>query len=422
MFLVNKIKGINRSKDRKTLIANFSYLSLLQIASYIFPLFTMPYLARVIGVDGFGKIAFASAVIVWFQTVADWGFNFTATRDVAQSREDKEKVSEIFSRVLWGRCFLMLISFVLLLLLIWIIPQFRANANVILITFLVIPGSILFPDWFFQAMERMKYITILNLLSKLLFTIAVFLFIKEEDDYILQPLFVSLGFMLSGCVAFYFILVRWKIKLRLSSCRQVLFTINKSTDLFINNLMPNLYNSFSVLLLGFWGGSCANGILDAGNKFINIATSFLNVLSRTFFPFFARREDKHVFFAKLSIGGASFLALMLFCFAPLLIDMFFTFEFQEAVVVLRILSISIVFLGVSIAYGTNFLIVRGYYSVMRKITVCASIVGFLMAFPLIRYWHFIGAALVITITRGILGIGAWVYVKRYCLAKAAKLD
>src|SRR5690554_4491222 len=107
---------IKKSKDGRTLVANFGYLSLLQVAGYIFPLITMPYLARVIGVEGFGKIAFASAVVVWFQTVADWGFNYTATRDVAKNRDNKEKVSEIFSNVLWARCFLMITSFLLLIL------------------------------------------------------------------------------------------------------------------------------------------------------------------------------------------------------------------------------------------------------------------------------------------------------------------
>ena len=86
---MSKISGIKKrisnSKDGKTVFANFGYLSLLQIAGYVFPLITMPYLARVIGADGFGKIAFASAIVVWIQTISDWGFNLTATRDVAQN-------------------------------------------------------------------------------------------------------------------------------------------------------------------------------------------------------------------------------------------------------------------------------------------------------------------------------------------------
>ena len=110
------ITRIKKSKDGRTLVANFSYLTLLQVAGYIFPLITMPYLARVIGVEGFGKIAFASAIIVWFQTVSDWGFNFTATRDVAKNRDNKEKVSEIFSNVLWARCILTVVSFLLLVI------------------------------------------------------------------------------------------------------------------------------------------------------------------------------------------------------------------------------------------------------------------------------------------------------------------
>ena len=146
---VNKVR---KSNDGRKLMENFAYLSLLQMAGYVSPLITLPYLTRVIGVEGFGKIAFASAVMVWIQTVADWGFNYTATRDVARNREDRDKVSDIFSRVLWARCFLMFLSFVLLVLLVSFIPKFKENAAVIFVTFLMIPGHIMFPDWFFQAM------------------------------------------------------------------------------------------------------------------------------------------------------------------------------------------------------------------------------------------------------------------------------
>lgn len=400
----NAYNRINNSKDAKTLVTNFGYLSLLQVAGYVFPLITMPYLARVIGVDGFGKVAFASAIVVWFQTVADWGFNYTATRDVAKNRDDKEKVSEIFSNVLWARCLLMILSFLLLLLVISIVPTFRDNYAVILVTFLLVPGHIMFPDWFFQAMERMKYITILNLLSKLLFTILVFVFIKEKNDFILQPLFISLGFLLSGMIAMYIILSKWKVKLKQPSTKRIFETIKGSTDVFINNIMPNLYNSFSVMLLGFFGGPVSNGLLNAGSRFVSISQQFMTVISRTFFPFLSRRIDKHIFYSKLNIFIAVFFSAILFIFAPWIIKLFFTEEFYHAITVLRIMSISILFLTLSSVYGTNYMIIQGYEKQLRNITFFSSFFGFVLSIPLVYFFDYIGAAVTIVATRGILGL------------------
>lgn len=151
MNRLSEIKNkVARSKDGKIVFENFGYLSLLQVAGYVFPLITMPYLARVIGADGFGKIAFASAIIVWIQTISDWGFNLTATRDVAQNRSDKDKVSHIFSNVLWARCLLTLLSGLILMIATVMIPYLRMNRAIIMITFLLVPGHILFPEWFFR--------------------------------------------------------------------------------------------------------------------------------------------------------------------------------------------------------------------------------------------------------------------------------
>lgn len=396
---INKIK---KSKDGRTLVANFGYLSLLQIAGYIFPLITMPYLARVIGVDGFGKIAFASAVVVWFQTVADWGFNYTATRDVAKNRDDKDKVSEIFSNVLWARCLLTIASFLLLILAIFIIPIFRENYAVILVTFLLVPGHIMFPDWFFQAMERMKYITILNLLSKLLFTIAVFIFIKNKSDFIFQPLFTSLGYIVSGIISMYVILYKWHIKVKRPNLRLILSTIKGSTDVFINNIMPNLYNSFSVMLLGFFGGPISNGLLDAGSKFVKISQQFMSVISRTFFPFLSRRIDKHSSFAKLSIYISLIISILIFITAPWLIKLFFTDEFKSSILLLQIMSISVFFITTRNAYGINYMIIEGYEKQLRNLITIGSIIGFILSFPLIYFLNHTGAAINIVLTQAIM--------------------
>ena len=70
-----KISMMRQSKDAKTVASNFAWLTLLQVAGYVFPLITMPYLARVIGVDGFGKVSFALSVIIVVQTFVDWAIS-----------------------------------------------------------------------------------------------------------------------------------------------------------------------------------------------------------------------------------------------------------------------------------------------------------------------------------------------------------
>lgn len=406
-------KRITGSKDGKTVFANFGYLSLLQIAGYVFPLLTMPYLARVIGADGFGKIAFASAIVVWIQTISDWGFNLTATRDVAQNRADKEKVSRIFSNVLWARCLLTVFSGLLLLIAVVAVPYLRENADIIFVTFLLVPGHILFPEWFFQAIEKMKYTTMFNLLIKLVFTIAVFIFIHEKEDYIIQPLLSTIGFLLCGIGALFLILKKWGYTLYRPQWSEIIRTIKGSTDIFINNLMPNLYNSFSVMLLGFFGGATANGLYDGGNKFPTIFYNFQSVLSRAFYPFLSRRPDKHHFYAKLNVGSALIGAIILILLSPLVIKIMLGDEFEKSVIVMQILSFSVVFLAMEYTYGTNFLIIHHEERALRNMTFVCSLFGICAALPLVYYFTYIGAAITVLLCRGLLGIGAFVLAKKH---------
>lgn len=407
--LSQRIEELTRSKDARTVAGNFMWLSLLQVAGYVFPLITMPYLARVIGVEGFGKIAFAMAVMVWIQTIADWGFNLTATRDVAQNRDDANKVSEIFSNVLWARCLLMGLSFVVLLLLIVAIPTFRENWEVLLVSFLIIPGHILFPDWFFQAVEKMKYITVLNVLTKLIFTLAIFVFIKEPGDYILQPLLSALGFAVSGVIALYIILRRWGYKLYAPKFGTIIKTIKSSTDIFINNLAPNLYNSLSVVLLGIFSGGIANGIYDGANKFINIVCNILNALTRAFFPFLARKKEHFSMYVKIVLSIAVVTSAAMWFAAPWLVDILLSPEFSESVIPIRILSISLIFYVMSSAYGSCDLIINKRERVLRQLTVLCSVIGLIIAVPLIYFYSYVGVALTVAISRALLGLSSmWI--------------
>lgn len=404
---------ILKSKEGKTVFANFGYLSLLQVAGYLFPLITMPYLARVIGVEGFGKISFASNVVVWFLTIADWGFNLTATRDVAQNREDKDKVSQIFSNVLWARCILTILAGIVLCLMVQFIPFFRENAAIILITYLLVPGHIFFPEWFFQAIERMKYTTFFNLLIKLIFTIAVFVFIKTEKDYIIQPLLTSVGYIICGIGAQYLILKKWHYSLYRPQLKQIISVIKNSTDVFINNLMPNLYNSMSVVLLGFFGGSVVNGIYDGGNRLPAIFHNFQMVLSRAFYPFLSRKPERHSFYAKLNFVLVIIGVFILIISTPWIIRLLLGSQFEKSIIVMQILSFSIIFLAMSNIYGTNFLIIHHKEKQLRNLTLISSLIGFFLSLPLVYYFSYIGAALTVLICRVCLGIGSYILSKKY---------
>lgn len=96
MKIQEQFRRYRHNENVKRLVTNFASLSTLQVISYLFPLITTPYLARVIGVTGFGSIAFGAAVIAYFSTITDWGFKYTAVRDIATQRNDIQSISRFF--------------------------------------------------------------------------------------------------------------------------------------------------------------------------------------------------------------------------------------------------------------------------------------------------------------------------------------
>jgi O-antigen/teichoic acid export membrane protein len=411
--MLKKIKGKFKTQEGKTLASNFLSLSLLRVVAYAFSLVVLPYLASVIGVDRFGELAFAASVIVFFETFVDYGFNYTATRDVSKYKDDLHYVSKVFSIVMVARILLVVLSLVILLICILIFPSFYEKKLLLLLTFTYVIGYSLFPEWVFQALEKMKYITVLNIVSKGIFTLLVFVFITEQEDYIYQPVLTATGFFFSGVISLVVLRRKFGVRFIRPSFTDIKDTIKSSTNMFISLILPNLYTNFSIVYLRKTGGDFATGIYSSGSRFTGLAEQIMQVLSRTFYPFLARRMDKHDFYIKIGLVFSLVTSVSLFFLADFLIDLFFTDEFKSAVLVVRIMAIGPFFLFLINTYGPNYLVLVGKEKWLRNIILFCSVFGLILTLVLTTFYGYVGVAITITFIWGLRGGLTWYFAQKH---------
>lgn len=396
-------------QEASNLLRNFFYLSSLQLLTFILPLITLPYLARVIGVEYFGIIAFATAIIVYFTAFVDYGFNYTAVKKIAQNRDDLEKVSVIFCNIMYARLFLLLISIIIIIILVNTINIFFVNKEIILYTSISLIGYVLLPEWFFQAIEKMKFIAFFNLLAKSIFTVLVFVLIKQRDDYLIYPLLLSTGSIISGIFSLFVIFKKFNLKFKSPVYKDIILELKLSFNMFISIFMPNFYNNISVIFLSKFYGNFEVGIFDGGNKFINITQQILTVVSRVFYPFLARRLDKHNFYVLINLLLSISLSIFLFFGAEFLIKIFLTPEFQDSIFVIKLMAISPILFFLNYTYGTGYLVLINEERKLRNIISVCSLLGLVISFIFISLYSYTGACFTLITIRGSMGLITFYY-------------
>ena len=193
---------------------------------------------------------------------------------------------------------------------------------------------------------------------------------------------------------------------------EVCDSIKGSWNMFLSLLFPNLYTNFSTILLRSTCGEVATGLFDAGRRFDSLVQQFFQVLSRTFFPFLSRRLDRHKQYVIIS-GGLSIIAcLCLYFGAGFIIKVFFTPEFEPAITVIKILSISPFAQFLMDSYGTNYLILKGKENIYRNITIVFSIFGFMTSILITPQYSYIGMAITIVSARLVGGVLTYIFAKR----------
>ncbi|RKX19382.1 MAG: flippase, partial [Candidatus Zixiibacteriota bacterium] len=216
------------------LIGNFFSLSFLQGANYLLPLISLPYLVRIMGAEGYGQVMFAYSFIQYFVVLTDYGFNLSATRSVSVNRDNSTKISEIVCSVLIIKTIFLIIGFGIMCAVVFSVPQFRADWMLFLLTYGIVIGQAYFPIWFFQGMEKMKYITALNITARLIFTVFIFVLIRERSDYLYFPILYSIGFITAGLISLYIIFWQFKVKPVLPSFKIIQGYFKESTQFFLS--------------------------------------------------------------------------------------------------------------------------------------------------------------------------------------------
>lgn len=396
--MINKLKN----KKAKVLLENFFSLSILQIANLLLPLLILPYLIKVVGFEKYGIIVLANSLIVYFQSIVDYSFKITATRDIAIFKNSIKKMSIIYCKVMPIKIIFFIVSYISICLIVFNFDSFYIERKVYLITGLMLLGNLLFPDWFFQGIEKMKFITVINVSIKIIFTLLVFIFIKTENDYWIYPLLQVIGLFFSGIIGQYIVFYKFKLNFYFIKWNELKNTIYKNFPIFINQFLPTFYNNTSTFLLGVLTSTKIVGVYDAIKKVVDIVIAFFSVISRVFFPFLNTNKNSFVVYRKNMIRLSILMLVLIIVFSQY-IFYYFKIENEDAFTVLIVLALGIVGYVLYDVFGLNYFIINRQDKLVMKNTIIASAIGVLTVYPLVYYFGIIGAAINLTMSRFLMG-------------------
>ncbi len=405
-FLIKILPKIATHHERKIVLKNFLSLSTLQGLGYLFPLFLLPYLLRVIGPAKFGLIVFAQAFVQYFMILTDYGFSLTATRKISLAEDHNQKTSEIFSSVMAAKIVLAGISFLIFLLIIKAVPRFSNDWLVYFLSFGTVIGNTLFPVWFFQGKEKMNYITVINSLSGIANVICIFIYVKGPADYIFIPLINSLFAIVSGTWALYVAFRKFNLTFVYRTYRNIHEELRAGWKVFISLLAINTYTASRIFAVGLLTNNTITGYYSVADRIATFIRSFpQDSFSQAFYPRITRAFAKNKIRALnimhrvqkgATIGFAISLPI-LFILSPLIVRLICARPYPEVTFTLRLLLVSALFVGAN-ALKVQFLIVCGRADIYSRLHVGAAAAGLPLLFILVYLFSYPGAALATIIT------------------------
>jgi PST family polysaccharide transporter len=404
------------SGEQKTVARNYGSLVVLQGLNYLLPLLIIPFLERQLGLQMFGLIMFAQAMMVFCTLVVDFGFNMTATREIALLKERGEDYSTIYFHVFWARLTLLGIMFLVLIITTFSFEKFAQHWQLYLLSYGVVVGQAIFPVWFFQGIEKMRFITIINVLAKVIFTVLLFVFVTSPSDYLSVPLFNSVGFIIAGTVSFLISLkyVTWQRPNYKSGSA----FYKESSLMFVSNISSSLYTALNAFLLGIFGGDILVGIYSSFEKLILAAKNMFIPIYQAIFPYMARKShlEMKTLMRSLLIGVTilGFLITVLFIvFAEWILGLLYNDpQIMDYAYLFKIMSSIAFFAGLNMLINVLYIPARKHFRQLMYIMLAAGIFNLIISLIVVPIFKIEGTVVMVVTTELLLLILALIYYGR----------
>jgi O-antigen/teichoic acid export membrane protein len=368
----------------KSIKTNVFYNMLLRFTNLIFPLITFPYVARILSPEGVGKVNFSFAIIQFFVLIAQVGIPTYGIRECAKVRTDKNKLTKTVQEILSINLIALIVSYILFMLIILNVKQLDTYRNLLLIASINIFSTSIGIQWFYKGLEEYKYITIKGFFIKLLALIAVFVFVKNINDFKIYALIIALSTSLGYLINFIY-LKKYIYFFKRYEHYEFRKHLKPILTLFIMSISMSVYLVLDKVMLGFLSGDNAIGLYTAANNMIIIVISLVTSISAVMLPrisYYLKHDQKEKvnvlitksldFIFMVSIPATIGIIML----AKPIILIFAGSAYLDGILTLQILSPVIIAMGLSNLIGIQVLISFG----LEKITLISAIVGAVINF------------------------------------------
>jgi O-antigen/teichoic acid export membrane protein len=269
-------------------IKNFSVYGFGQAVNIVSPLLITPYLVAVCGLDKLGIIAIGQSIAYILIVVVDYSSYIIGVKDISINRNNKSELEKTYAIIFSSKLFLLFFVLFFVGIMIYFIPYFNKEKLAFIFSTSIIIGQFLNPTWFFQGIENFKWITIINILSKIIYVLGILFFIKKESDFIYANLWLGLGLIISNTIGLIWIANKFKFKFTAISFSDIKNYIVTDFSFCVSQLFLATRNYSSILIIGFIGGDYLAGQFKIVEQVIN--------LFRTYLQMFFKFSLSYVFF------------------------------------------------------------------------------------------------------------------------------